>query len=108
MTTDPLVRLYRRHQLMAQIIANGGYYVEDCHPWAIKEGCTRVDCPMRTQALPPEAQPHDLLLQCDPPGELADLLIRLQAAAFFPTPKPTQLDGDNHEPPEPNDPHRQP
>lgn len=105
MTTDPLVRLHRRRQLLGQIVANGGYYVTDCQPWAIKADCTRQDCPMRTQALPPEAQPHDLLLQCDPPGELADLLIRLQAAAFFPSPKPTQLnDGDNEHEPKPDNP----
>jgi hypothetical protein len=75
---DPLVRLGRRNRHLNQIIANGGYYVTDCRPQAIKAGCQRLDCPMRSLAIPPEAQETDYFLECEPVGDLADLLIRLQ------------------------------
>lgn len=59
--------------------ANGGqFYVRDCQPWNIKEGCQRMDCPMRKLAIAPEAAPDDYLLDCKPVGDLADLLILLQ------------------------------
>ena len=59
--------------------ANGGsFYVRDCQPWAIKEGCQRLDCPMRKLAIAPEAAPGDYLLKCEPVGDLADLLIMLR------------------------------
>ena len=66
----------RRYLLETQ--AAGGYYVTDCHPWAIKEGCNRMDCPMRMLLLPPEARETDFLIKCTPPGELADFLITVR------------------------------
>jgi hypothetical protein len=75
---DPLVKLARKNQRLNQIRANGSYYVPDCHPWAIKAGCERFDCPMRSLAVAPEAAPGDYLMPCDPAGDLADLLILLQ------------------------------
>lgn len=64
------IRDIRRH--------NGLFHVTDCSPWGIKAGCERQDCPMRTLAIAPEAQDGALLLQCDPPGELADTLIAIR------------------------------
>jgi hypothetical protein len=81
---DPLVRLGRRNRHLNQIIAHAGYYVADCRPQAIKAGCQRLDCPMRSMAIPPEANATDYLLECDPVGDLADLLIRIQRAIPIP------------------------
>ena len=76
--TDPLVSLGRRRRHLAQTQANGGYYISDCHPWNIKAGCTRLDCPMRFQTVAPEAKETDYILQCDPVGDLATFLIHLK------------------------------
>lgn len=75
---DPMVRLGRRQRHLAQIRANGNLYIADCHPWAIKEGCERFDCPMRFQSIAPEAQPSDYIANCHPTGDMADILILLQ------------------------------
>jgi len=72
---------HQKRQLLREIMAAGGYYITDCRPQAIKPACERRDCPMRSQAIPPEAQETDHLLECDPPGRLADLLLLIQAAA---------------------------
>lgn len=71
----------KRHYLQ-QTLGHGGYYVTDCWPWAIKAGCKRLDCPMRTMTLPPEAKETDFLIKCDPPGELADFIILAQRVAL--------------------------
>lgn len=85
-TNDPMTRIGRRQRQLAQIRANGGYYVTDCHPWSIKEGCQRFDCPMRQLAITPEAKPTDHLLECTPVGDLADLLILIQRTTPLPEP----------------------
>lgn len=77
--TDPLVTIARHGRYLNQIIANGGYYVTDCRPQAIKAGCQRFDCPMRSLAIPPEANETDLFLECEPAGDLANLLIKIQS-----------------------------
>ena len=72
-------RGYKLVKYVRIIMAHGGqFYVTDCHPWAIKEGCPRLDCPMRTLAIAPEATEDSALLECDPPGDLADTLISLR------------------------------
>lgn len=81
---DPLVKLARKNARLNQIRANGGYYVLDCHPWSIKAGCQRLDCPMRSVAITPEAKPEDFLMPCEPVGDLADLLIMLHNTAPVP------------------------
>lgn len=75
---DPMIKLARRSRRLNQIRANGSYYVPDCHPWAIKAGCERFDCPMRSLAITPEARPEDYQMPCEPVGDLADLLKLLQ------------------------------
>ena len=72
---DPRVILGRKRRNVAQIRANGGYYITDCHPWEIKAGCTREDCPMRYVASVPEPKETDHFLPCNPTGDLADMLI---------------------------------
>lgn len=57
---------------------DGLFYVTDCQPFAIKADCTRLDCPMRTLALPPENTEGAAQFQCDPTGDLADVLISLR------------------------------
>jgi hypothetical protein len=79
-----MVIIARKYNRLNQIRANGGYYVPDCHPWAIKPGCKRADCPMRTLAIAPEARPSDFLMPCAPVGDLADLLIILRNTATAP------------------------
>ena len=74
---DPRIIIERKHRHLAQIRANGSYYISDCHPWAIKEGCPREDCPMRFVAATPEPTENDYVFQCNPTGDLADLLIML-------------------------------
>lgn len=81
---DPLIKLARKNTRLNQIRANGGYYVPDCHPWAIKKGCQRFDCPMRDLAIAPEAKPADFLMPCEPVGDLADILIMLRNTAAAP------------------------
>lgn len=79
MLNKDMVKIGRHMRLFNQIAANGGgFYVRDCQPWQIKAGCDRFDCPMRSLALPPEARPEDVLIECNPVGDLADLLIKLQ------------------------------
>ena len=75
---DPRVTLQRKYRNLAQINANGGYYVTDCHPWAIKEGCPREDCPMRWVAATPEPKASDYFLECSPVGDLADMFLLLE------------------------------
>lgn len=76
---QPNIRLARRQRHLRQIRANGGeHYITDCQPWAIKAGCDRLDCPMRQMAIAPQSTPTAYHLQCDPAGDLADLLIILQ------------------------------
>lgn len=74
---DPGVKRW----LLREIITAGGFYVTDCRPQAIKDGCERLDCPMRSLAIPPEAQETDYLMECAPPGQLADLLLMLRAVS---------------------------
>lgn len=77
--------IYLKH-LQAIRQAGGRFYVTNCHPWAIPADCTRQDCPIRQQALPPQAEENDHLMECDPPGLLADLIIMI-----YRTQEPTQL-----------------
>jgi hypothetical protein len=70
---------YQKRWLLREIMAAGGFYVTDCRPQAIKPGCERWDCPMRSLAIPPEAKEEDYLIECDPPGHLADLLLMIRA-----------------------------
>jgi hypothetical protein len=72
---DPGVKRW----LLREIIAADGFYVTDCRPQAIKDACDRLDCPMRSLAIPPEAKETDYLLECEPAGHLADLLLLLRA-----------------------------
>jgi len=65
--------IQQKRRLTAQILANGGVYIEDCQPWAIKENCQRDDCPMRDMATV-EAQEDDYFCNCDPTGIMADIL----------------------------------
>ncbi|GIK42372.1 MAG: hypothetical protein BroJett011_62050 [Chloroflexota bacterium] len=74
---------YQKRQLLREIMLAGGFYVTDCRPQAIKAGCERWDCPMRALAIPPEADENDRLLECDPPGHLADLLLLLKATTPY-------------------------
>lgn len=78
MADKKIAQIGRHQRLLAQIYANGSFYVEDCWPWAIKNGCTRFDCPMRKLAVAPEATADDYFIKCEPVGDLADLLIKLQ------------------------------
>lgn len=81
-TNDPLVKLARKQRHLRQTLANEGkFYIEDCFPWAIKAGCKRFDCPMRSLSLPPIADPKAYVLKCNPVGDLADYLITLQRSA---------------------------
>ena len=75
---DPRIIVQRKYRHLAHIRANGSYYISDCHPWEIKAGCLRQDCPMRYVAMIPEPQITDYVLQCNPTGDLADLLIMLE------------------------------
>jgi len=68
--------LMRKH--LGLIQQHGGFYITDCWPWSIKTDCQRFDCPMRTLSIPLQAKETDYLLQCDPAGDLADLLIVLR------------------------------
>lgn len=71
---------YRYRQYLAGMRAAGGrFYVRNCQPQSIPAECSRLDCPMRRLAMPPEAHAGDYLLECDPPGFLADLLIMVRA-----------------------------
>jgi hypothetical protein len=70
---------YQKRVLLREIMDAGGFYVVDCRPQAIKPGCERWDCPMRSLAIPPEANESDFFLDCDPPGHLADLLLLIRA-----------------------------
>lgn len=71
---------YRYRQYLAGMRAAGGrFYVRNCQPQSIPAECSRLDCPMRRLAMPPEAQAGDYLLECQPPGDLADLLIMVRA-----------------------------
>ncbi len=67
-----------KHKIIVQAMANGGVFVEDCAPWAVKEGCTRTDCPMRQLAIY-EANPDHFFALCDPIGIMADVLLTLKA-----------------------------
>jgi hypothetical protein len=80
------VKQIGQHMLLFnQISANGGdFYVTDCQPWAIKTGCDRLDCPMRSLKVAPEAAPDSVLIQCSPAGDLADLLIKIRHTQFTP------------------------
>jgi hypothetical protein len=66
--------------------AGGRFYVTNCQPWAVPASCTRQDCPIRALSLPPEAQENDHLMECDPPGLLADLILMIHR-----TQEPTRL-----------------
>jgi hypothetical protein len=74
-----LSRGFRLIQNVREIRAHDGrFYVTDCQPWAIKPECERLDCPMRTLAVAPEAKEGDALFECDPVGSMADTLISIQ------------------------------
>lgn len=82
MANKKIAQLGRHKRYLAQIEANGGgIYVQDCWPWNIKSGCNRLDCPMRTLTIAPEAKTDDFFVECTPAGDLADLLIRLQSTS---------------------------
>jgi len=81
---DPLVKIGRRTRHINQTIANGGFYITDCRPQEIKAGCQRLDCPMRSMAIPPEAKETDYFLECEPTGDLADFLILIQRTIALP------------------------
>ena len=67
-----------QRRIAGQAMANGGLYIQDCQPWAIKANCTREDCPMRGLAIY-EAQETDYFTDCTPLGVCADVLLTLQA-----------------------------
>jgi len=67
-----------KRRIMSHTVAQGGLYVEDCAPWAIKDGCTRQDCPMRAVGLY-EAKETDYFTNCNPIGVIADVLLTLNA-----------------------------
>lgn len=89
----PVSKAYRYRQHIKEMIAWGSWYITNCQPQSIPAECNRLDCPMRQLALPPEADEDDYLMECDPPGFLADLLIMVQSTAA-PLP-PTRFTADD-------------
>lgn len=74
-----VTRGFRFLQYLRQIQGHGGkYYVQNCQPGNIPAACERLDCPMRSLSLPPEAEAGAALLACEPVGSMADILISLR------------------------------
>ena len=84
---DPMAKHGRKMRHLRQTLANGGrFYVTDCWPWDIKAGCRRLDCPMRSQHIPPQSTIDSYHLACEPVGDLADFMLTLKATTDIKNP----------------------
>ena len=76
--SEQIIFIQAKRRILMQTMANGGLYVEDCAPWAIKEGCVRTDCPLRDLGVY-EAHEDDYFTNCNPTGVIADVLLTIKA-----------------------------